>query len=830
MENKPRSRKKNVTGTGNGLYRRGEGLNAGAPTSGSSAPSGGPRPSGSPLGGGGRHSDGSPLTRAGGKASLILIVLALLFFGGKSGFLSSLLGLGSGTEDYTDDYSYQQPATQAQTQTSSSSSSGYSFNPMDLISSFGMSSGSTSSSSSSGWSFTPNTGKLDRNVNGNVRDRYTNILGNGKDTVTIMVYVCGTDLESRSGMATQDLTEMTKAKLSDNVNLIVLTGGCKQWKNNIISNRVNQIYQVKDGGLYCLEKDYGTKAMTDPSNITDFIKYCTKNYPANRNMFIFWDHGGGSISGYGYDEKNQGSGSMNLAGINSAFKNAGAKFDFVGFDTCLMATLENDILMADYADYIVASEETEPGVGWYYTDWLTALSKNTSMPTIEIGKNIIDDFTDTCERVCPGQKATLSIVDLAELSATINKDLKDFSKGTTNLIKDGDYSVVSNARSNSREFAVSNKIDQIDLYSFARNLNSKEGDKLAKTILNCVKYNRTSDNMTDSYGISIYFPYRKTSKVNSAIQTYDAIGIDSEYSDCIREFAGLELSGQAATGGMSTNPLESLLGGFSGQSSSSSGGVGLDSILSLVSSFTDTGSSSSGSSILGLASLLTGRSLSDEDCAKYISEHYFDTSNLVWKNDSLGQPSIFMDEEQWKMVHSVDKCMFIDDGTGYIDLGLDNVYDFGNEGNLIADTSDTWLAINNQVVAYYHLDTVDDGTNYTITGYVPAFLNGERVKLIIIFDNDNEYGYIAGALPDYEENITETIARGLTELNVGDTLDFVCNYYKYDMSFDDQYLLGEQMTVTDNMVISDVHTGKEGLIAYKFTDLYNQSYWTETLK
>ena len=67
MENKPRSRKKNVTGNGNGLYRRGEGLNAGAPTSGSSAPSGGPRPSGSPLGGGGRPSGGSTLTRAGGK-------------------------------------------------------------------------------------------------------------------------------------------------------------------------------------------------------------------------------------------------------------------------------------------------------------------------------------------------------------------------------------------------------------------------------------------------------------------------------------------------------------------------------------------------------------------------------------------------------------------------------------------------------------------------------------------------------------------------------------------------------------------------------------------
>ena len=50
------------------------------------------------------------------------------------------------------------------------------------------------------------------------------------------------------------------------------------------------------------------------------------------------------------------------------------------------------------------------------------------------------------------------------------------------------------------------------------------------------------------------------------------------------------------------------------------------------------------------------------------------------------------------------------------------------------------------------------------------------------------------------------------------------------MSFDDQYYLGEQMTVTDNMVVSDVHTGKNGMITYKFTDIYNQSYWTEVLE
>ena len=36
-------------------------------------------------------------------------------------------------------------------------------------------------------------------------------LGGGQDTVTIMVYMCGTDLESQYGMASNDLMEMAKA-------------------------------------------------------------------------------------------------------------------------------------------------------------------------------------------------------------------------------------------------------------------------------------------------------------------------------------------------------------------------------------------------------------------------------------------------------------------------------------------------------------------------------------------------------------------------------------------------------------------------------------------
>ena len=100
-----------------------------------------------------------------------------------------------------------------------------------------------------------------------------------------------------------------------------------------------------------------------------------------------------------------------------------------------MATVENGIMLSQYADYMIASEETEPGVGWYYTNWLTELGKNTSMPTTRIGQRIADDFVEVCNRQCRGQATTLSVVDLAELQGTIPEELKQFSIDTNELIK-----------------------------------------------------------------------------------------------------------------------------------------------------------------------------------------------------------------------------------------------------------------------------------------------------------------------------------------------------------------------------------------------------------
>ncbi len=502
-------------------------------------------------------------------------------------------------------------------------------------------------------------------------------------------------------------------------------------------------------------------------------------------------------------------------------------------------------MLDDYADYMIASEETEPGIGWYYTDWLTKLSNNPSMATVDIGKNIVDDFVRTCGSQCAGQSATLSVVDLAELAATVPDAMRDFSRSVSTLIQNDGFQQVSNARNGAREFARSTAIDQIDLVHFCNNLGNAEGKALAAALQGAVKYNRTSSNMSNAYGLSIYFPYRKTGNVDKAVQTYKAIGLDDSYSKCIRDFASMEVCGQAASGG-GNSPYASLAGGgYSGASSSS-----FD-ITDLLGSFLGGGDYGSIPGLSGgTADFLFGRSMSTEDTAAYIAATHFDPSLLSWTLNEEGQTVIQLPEEQWAMVEGLALNVFWDDGEGYIDLGLDVLFAWDAQGNLRAPNVTSWLAINNHTVAYYH-EYVADGCSY---GYIPALLNGERVELQIRFDPDGN-GEVVGIRSVYEdeelqdlqelpktqtepgaevdlENTTDADAETRVRLlQPGDVLDFLCDCYHYDGSYENSYKLGAQLVIgSDGVRVANVPLDGERLaITYRFTDLYQQQYWSQTI-
>ena len=689
-------------------------------------------------------------------------------------------------------------------------------------------------------------------VAADARARFFTPLGGGRDNVTVMIYMCGTDLESKYGMATSDLSEMVKANLSDKVNVIVETGGAKTWKNSVVSNSVNQIYRVQSGGLERLEKNFGSSAMTDPANLTRFIQYCAENYPANRNILILWDHGGGSISGYGYDEKSGGRSSMTLPQISQALDNAKVNFDWIGYDACLMSTLETALVSSEYADYLIASEEVEPGTGWYYTDWLNALSRNTSVSTESLGKTIIDSYVSACRQKSGSAQVTLAMTDLVELSSRLPAIFRDFSVATYEMIEGDDYRQVSDARAGARQFAQSTRINQVDLADLALRIGSEEGNALARTIQDCVKYNGTT--ITKCYGLSIYFPYESMSSVSSAVNTYDTLGLDEEYAKVIKSFASLEYGGQL--GGSASQSysgwdslggygglLESLFGSYSYAGSSAYGGSPYGSSSpagALSGSYTNSyGQSSAGYSVdledlMGLFSAFSGRSMPADlswvdtkliaSSARQMANDFLDPGRIAvsYKN---GRPVLELTAEEWAKVQTVELNIFADDGAGYIDLGFDNIFQFDGDA-LILEHDGTVLTLNGQLVAYYLVsDTLNPDGTWTTIGRIPAMLNGELVNLQVIFNDENPYGTVTGAYPYYDNGETETSPKGLVPIQYGDKLIFVCDYYSYDGSYQSSHLLQSGFTVTSPLILSNTNITNNTIPSYRITDLYGNHYW-----
>lgn len=122
-----------------------------------------------------------------------------------------------------------------------------------------------------------------------------------------------------------------------------------------------------------------SRDMARAENMADSIAWAMKEFPAKHFMVICSDHGGGWKGAHHSESTDSW---MNLGDLESAFKLAqektGRKIDVLGFDECLMASTEVATQLQPYADYLVASEETEGGAGWQYDEVLGKKSNHVS--------------------------------------------------------------------------------------------------------------------------------------------------------------------------------------------------------------------------------------------------------------------------------------------------------------------------------------------------------------------------------------------------------------------------------------------------------------------
>lgn len=350
--------------------------------------------------------------------------------------------------------------------------------------------------------------------------------GNPNETWTVLMYLCGSDLESTAtrqggGQATNNLVELTKANLGQNVKFVVETGGAKRWQNDVISPKYLSRYTI-EGGKMALQDRQPSASMAAESTFADFLKWGTANFPADHYMLVIWDHGGGSITGvcqddiYPYDSKG-GADSLTLPEMRDALKKSGAKFDVIGFDTCLMATLETAQILSPFAKCMVASEESEPGAGWDYTSWPNWLAAHPGTSPFDLGTVICQTYYNKCASYRQQGMATLSVIDLnkvGKVSKAFENASDDIALATVDpmslrRLQQGAKSAESYGNSG---FYSMNMVDLGDLMSKTSSVVGNDANAVVKAVGDAVVYEVHGRNRASASGLSVYFPLKITDR------------------------------------------------------------------------------------------------------------------------------------------------------------------------------------------------------------------------------------------------------------------------------------------------------------------------------
>ena len=612
--------------------------------------------------------------------------------------------------------------------------------------------------------------------------------GNASDTYTLMLYMCASDLESECGFATEDLNEIMYGYTAGNLNVIVQTGGTAEWQNTVVADDRCQRYRVTEDGLELVDDSLGMQNMADSATLTDFIRYCSSNYAADHYGLVLWDHGGGVVGGYGYDE-NFGGDSMSLTEMSRALGDASVHLDMLGFDACLMANFETCLMAAPYADYLIASEEPEPGCGWYYTDWIGKLSENCGIPPKRYGRQIIDDYITESGWDSPSMYSTLGMFDLQQVAQKLLPALSQFSDDAVQQLSAGEYRRISQSRSNTRAVYQS-ELDHIDLLDYAQHSQSETADQLEQAVSDCVVYYRETENGSGDNGLSILFPYYDLSALDMLEEMYQTLGYDDAYPAFLEQFANVMAGGQISVSGFSNTQNHAA------------------------------------------ASEYSGFQWFDADAG--YDESYYETYSadlsLLETTEVDGRWVLELSEEDWEIVNDAAMQMFAVYDGFYVDMGLDDYCEFDDYGNLIVEYDQTWVALDGQVVPFFHESYTSDGDSFFTCGSVPCVYNGIDAEIVLVWDTEHPSGYAAGVRPVYTDSVA---AKGLYDICDGDTFQVYYDIYDEDLNYVETMTLDDEIfTVQDSLEVGYADAAEQlgdTFIYYVLEDIYNNTYYTDSI-
>lgn len=236
------------------------------------------------------------------------------------------------------------------------------------------------------------------------------------------IYMIGADLESDGAFATTNLNQLVEAwqALGEpaNAEVFLAFGGAAKdgWRGMRWATMAQIVADAADG-IYGNEVD-AAYTLVDPNanmgsaeTFASFISYVQTEYgQAGQRFLSFWNHGASynRTPGIGPDENAREV--LDLTRINHVLVDSGSCWHLIGFDACLMASLQSARAIKDAGLYMLASEELEPAHGWNYRETLNAWL--TEPDTVAAGRAMVDAFVNTELQPYAADGKTLSLVDL----------------------------------------------------------------------------------------------------------------------------------------------------------------------------------------------------------------------------------------------------------------------------------------------------------------------------------------------------------------------------------------------------------------------------------
>ena len=605
---------------------------------------------------------------------------------------------------------------------------------------------------------------------------------NADDTWLVYWYICGSNLETENQAATIDLTEMINSRFPPNVNVLIQTGGSNQWHNSVVN--ANQINRY----LFDGEKLYEVETLPDadmgsPDTLAEFLRYGKENFNVDHRVFIFWDHGGGSVGGICQDERTGNS--LSLNGVRAAFESAytpsieNPPFEMIGFDACLMATYDTANNLHGLTRYMTASEEIEPGCGWEYTGWLNALGNNPSMNGTDLGQIICDTYMAGCAAYGVEDAATLSVIDINKMPA-LKTAYENFGVEALRLSAQNPQKFFSsfsrsansaeNYGGNTRESGYFDMVDLGDLAKKSKALLPQTSQQLINIIDDAVVYKVNGIYRDQGRGISGFYPYDGG---NQIFDMYSQIGSAPLVSKCLYYHL---IYG--------TMPAE-------------------------------------GESILENVQIKDQMIEAPTPTQKHKIFKIEDLEDTKIQIDKENNAFVQLNEAQMDLLSSVH-CLL-----AYIDVEDDLILFLGSDANVDAnwekgiftDNFDgTWPMLNGHPVYVEIVSEAEVDEDGNIQGYnlysVPIKLNGIRCNLQIAYDHKNGQYKILGAR---RENISGGMAdRNLIKLKTGDEVTTI--HYAMTISGDEDDFTeveAETFKIEDNPIFADEEMG-DGEYGYLF--------------